>query len=100
MPKKFNGDLAKWENFWSSFESTIHANTTLSAVDKFNYLSSLLEGPAWSAVAGLNIITVNYTETIDTLRKRFGNKQQIISCHMDTLLELEPVMSPTNIKAL
>ena len=51
-------------------------------------------------MAGLKITTANYTEAIDTLRKRFGNKQQIISCHMDTLLELEPVMSPTNIKAL
>ena len=100
MPKKFNGDLTKWETFWSSFESTIHLNTTLSGVDKFNYLSSLLEGPALAAVAGLKITTANYTEAIDTLKKRFGNKQQIISRHMDTLLELEPVTSPTNIKAL
>ena len=50
-----------------------------------------------AAVAGLKITTANYTKAIDTLRKRFGNKQQIISCHMDTLLELEPVMSPANI---
>ena len=100
MPKKLNDDLTKWETFWSSFESTIHLNTTLSGVDKFNYLSSLLEGPALAAVAGLKITTANYTEAIDTLKRRFGNKQQIISHHMDTLLELEPVTLPTNIKAL
>ena len=100
MPKKFHGDLTKWETFWSSFESTIYINTTLFAVDKFNYLSSLLESPALSAVAGLKITTANYTEAIDTLRKRFGNKPQIISRHMDTLLELEPVTLPTNINAL
>ena len=52
-----------------------------------------------AAVAGLKIITANYTEVIDTLKKWFRNKQ-IISCHMDTLLELEPVILPTNIKAL
>ena len=34
------------------------------------------------------------------MTKRFGNKQLIISRHMDTLLELEPVVAPTNIKAL
>ena len=100
MPKKFNGDLTKWKTFWSSFELTIHINTTLSAIYKFNYLSSLLEGPALSAVAGLKITTANHTEAKDTLWKTFGNKQQIISCHMDTLLELEPVTSPTNIKAI
>ena len=52
------------------------------------------------AVAGLKLTAGNYTEAIDTLKKRFGNKQQIISRHMDTLLELESVASATNIKAL
>ena len=100
VPKKFNGDLTKWETFWSSFESSIHLNTTLSAVDKFNYLNTLLEGPALASVAGLKLTAANYSEAIDTLRKRFGNKQQIISRHMDTLLELESVTSSTNIKGL
>ena len=99
-PKKFNGDLTKWETFWSSFESSIHLNPGLTAVDKFHYLSSLLEGPAFAAVAGLKLTAPNYTEAIDTLTKRYGNKQLIIARHMDTLLELEPVTSSTNIKAL
>ena len=34
------------------------------------------------------------------LEKRFGNKQQIISRHMDTLLNLEAVTSPQNTRAL
>jgi len=46
VPKSFNGDLTKWEAFWSTFESAIHLNTSLSPVDKFTYLNSLLEGPA------------------------------------------------------
>ena len=87
IPRKFNGNLTKWETFWSSFESSIHLNTTLTAVDKFNYLNSLLEGPALTAVAGMKLTTANYAEAIDTLKKRFGNKQQIILLHMDTLLE-------------
>ena len=73
---------------------------TLSAVDKFQYLISLLDGPALAAVAGLKLTEPNYNEAIDTLTKRFGNKQLIICRHMDTLLELEPVVAPTNIKAL
>ena len=100
VPKTFNGDLTKWEAFWSTFESSIHLNPTLSAVDKFTYLNSLLEGPAMRAVAGLKLSAGNYTEAIDTLKKRFGNKRQIISRHMDTLLELESVSSVNNIRAL
>jgi len=41
--KSFNGDLTKWEAFWSTFESSIHLNRSLSPVDKFAYLNSLLE---------------------------------------------------------
>lgn len=100
IPRKFNGDLTKWEIFWSSLESSIHLNTRITAVDKFNYLNSLLEGPALAAVAELKLTTANYTEAIDTLKKRFSNKQQIISRHMDTLLELESVTLSSNTKVL
>ena len=91
--KRFNGNLTKWEIFWSSFESSIHLNPTLTTVDKFQYLSSLLEGPAYAAIAGLKITGPNYAQAIDTLTKRFGNKSLIIARHMDTLLELESVTS-------
>ena len=46
-PKKFNGDLTKWETFWSSFESSIHSNPALTTVDKFQYLISLLKEQLW-----------------------------------------------------
>ena len=39
VPKTFNGDLTKWEAFWNTFESSIHLHPTLSAVDKFTYLT-------------------------------------------------------------
>ena len=36
--KHFNGYIIKFYVFWESFESTIHKNEEMSAVDKFNYL--------------------------------------------------------------
>jgi len=84
--KKFNGELTKWLTFWDSFESSIHNNQELSDVDKFDYLRTLLEG----------LTAANYVEAITVLRQRFGNKQQIISKHMDVLLSLEAVTSQYN----
>ena len=98
-PKTFNGDLKKWETFWNTYESSIHLNS-MSAADKFTYLHSLLEGSAMRAVAGLKPTAPNYKEAIDILHKRFGDKQQIISRHMDTLLGLESVTSASHMKAL
>jgi len=48
--KKFNGDLIKWVTFWDTFESSVHSNPHLTDIDRFNYLKSLLEGPAYEAI--------------------------------------------------
>ena len=42
---KFKGDLTKFRSFWDSYDSAVHKNSGLSAIDKFN-LQSLLEGTA------------------------------------------------------
>ena len=77
--------------FWDSFKSAIHENPTLSDIDKFNNLRSLLERSARESIAGLTLTAPNYKEVVSILEKRFGDKQQIISRHMDLLLNLEPV---------
>ena len=85
---KFRGDITKWISFWDSFKSAVHENGPLSAIDKFNYLNSLLEGHASRAIQGLSLTEANYESAIEILNERFGRKQQIISAHMDELLKL------------
>ena len=96
--KRFNGDLTKWTTFWDTFKSAVHDNSTLTSIDKFNYLNSLLESAAAEAIAGLTLTSANYEEAIATLKRRFGNKQLIVNCHMDLLLNLEGVTSQHNLK--
>ena len=72
----------------------------LAAIDKFNYLNSLLMKPASDAISGLSLTATNYEEAVAILKKRFGNKQQIISRHMDILLSINPVNSSQNIDKL
>eukprot|EP00731_Ephydatia_muelleri_P009492 Em0005g78a len=52
------------------------------------------------AIAGLSLTSSNYDEAIAVLKKRFGNKQQLIAKHMDVHLHIEPVTSSRNIKGL
>ena len=78
----------------------MHNSTELSPVDKFNYLISLLDGPAAAAIAGLTLSSPNYCEAVTILKKRFGNKQLIVTRHMDTLMSLEAVTSQHNHKGL
>ena len=56
----FGGNLTKWTSFWESFESAVHNNDDLSDIEKFNYLTSLLERSAREAVSGLALTAANY----------------------------------------
>ena len=96
----FKGELTSWTTFWDSYQAAIDVNTSLSDIDKFNYLRSLLQGPTLDAIAGLTLTAANYQEAVEVLKERFGNKQQIIDKHMDALLSIEAVSSDTNLKAL
>ena len=98
--KKFGGDLTKWMTFWDTFESSVHNNPSLSKIDKFNYLNSLLESAAAESIAGLTLTSVNYDEAVATLKRRFGNKQLIVNRHMEILLNLESVCSHHHLKSL
>ena len=96
----FRGNQMKWTAFWDSFESAVHQNEHLSKIDKFNYLRSLLEGNAYDAIAGLSLSAANYTEAVQILQKRFGNKQSIISKHMEALLGIAAVTADHHLRDL
>ena len=96
----FDSNLMKWPTFWDSYEYAIHNNLDLSDVDKFNYLRSLLEHSTYNAITGLTLSTAHYQEAVETLHQSFGNKQMIISKHMETLLNVEAVSSDNDLKDL
>ena len=78
----------------------MHKNASLTNVDKFNYLRSPLDGPALNSITGLPLTEQNYKEATEILTDRFGNKQIIISSHMEALLKLQPVNAMSNVKGI
>jgi hypothetical protein len=98
--KHFKGDPIKSQAFWDSFETTIHNNEDVLVVSKMSYLVSLLEGPAYSAVAGLSLTSANYKTAVDTLKERFGYDEVVLSAHMDALLKLPGANTNSDAKKL
>ena len=78
----------------------MHNSRDLTDVDKLNYLRSLLERTAYDAIAGLTLSSANYADAVSILKKRFGDQELIVSWHMETLLNLEAVMSDKNLRGL
>ncbi|KAM7282439.1 uncharacterized protein ISCGN_002589 [Ixodes scapularis] len=74
---QYQGELTLWQPFWEQFQTAVHRNTRLTEGDKFQYLRSLLSGPAASAISGLQATAECYKDAIEILSERFGNKQRI-----------------------
>ena len=67
--QQFSGELTEWIRFWESFCTAIHDNPTLTPVEKFNYLRSLLKRTALDAIASLSLSAGNCQEAISIVEK-------------------------------
>ena len=72
----------------------------ISAVEKFTYLRSLVEGSAARAISGLQLTSANYSAALEVLRERFAQKQIIINSHMESLIKLKPVNVISDVKGI
>ena len=96
---KFDGDPEKWTPIFDSFLSTVDSHSSLEPLNKFRYLLNCLSGIAKDTLTGINVTNANYTVALELLRSRFGNKQIIISRHMESLINLPKVQS-SNVQEL
>ena len=78
----------------------VHDNSAISAVEKFTYLRSLVEGSAARAISGLQLTFANYSAALEVLRERFAQKQIIINSHMESLIKLKPVNVISDVKGI
>ena len=53
--KKFYGNPVEWVPFWDSFNSAVHQNSSISDVNKFNYLKYLIQGQAANTISGFSL---------------------------------------------
>ena len=91
----YNGDRLRWNEFWDSFECTVHKNTNLSETEKFSYLRSKLSGEATFAVSGLALSNENYDVAVTVLKERFGNNQEVKDLHYHEMINLQPANNNT-----
>ena len=69
-------------------------------MEKFNYLKGYLEGAAAKTIEGISLSNENYAKALDALKARYGNKQVIISSHMQHLLNIKAVTSMNDVKGM
>ena len=96
----FHGDPKKWRTFKELFDVAVMNNSDLSDVQMFHYLRGYLKGEARLAIEGLPVTADNFSEAIQLLEQRFGNKQVIVNSHMEELTEMREVVDKDDTKGL
>ena len=95
--KKFAGQIVKWQEFWDTFEGTIHKNPSLQPIEKFNYLRAQLENEALQSIEGLELTNTNYEVATILLKERYGNNQLIVDEHDTKLIVMPPASNKTTL---
>ena len=98
----FGGDIMKWTQFWDLFERNIDKNTTLSDVNKFQYMKGLLSGQAANVIAHLLITEDNYRSAVAALKQRYGHPSLLKGSHacIAALKAVEPVYNVKDLNKL
>ena len=72
----------------------------MANIGKFTYLRLFLSDSALQSINGLSSNVTNYKEAIEILHERYGNKQVLISAHMQTLRIKSGIKSHNDINGL
>ena len=62
--KQFDGNILEWKCFQDNFKAAIHKNPTLSPIEKFTYLKTLLKGEASLVVENLPLTEEHYNTAL------------------------------------
>lgn len=96
----FNAEFCQWLSFWTQFKSAVHENPSLANVEKFQYLRSLLGGPAAAFIAGLQPTEDCYPAAVEILSRRFHDTRRIVQEHLAHLRSLPSVQSSKDVGGL
>lgn len=92
---EFKGEYTKWTFFKNSFETTIHNDIYLTAMQKHQYLVGVLQGEALQVIQGFSISEENYESAWQLLKDTYDNQMVIIETHLDEMLSF-PVITKEN----
>lgn len=79
---EFSGKYSEYIQFKNSFDALIDSNESLSAIQKFYYLKSVLKGEASELIHNLTVTADNYHLARTLLQDRFENKKIIVNSHI------------------
>lgn len=94
--KTFQGDVTRWPTFKQLFTSLIKEDQTLTDAQRFHYLTSYLEGPAYDTIRHITAVGENFEQAWAALVKVYDDPRQLARTYLDRFLSYKsPPGKPT-----
>lgn len=84
----FDGQFDKWESFRESFMNGIHNRERMPAVQKLQYLKSVLRSEPEELVRNFGLTAENYELAWLLLNERYNNRRELVASHLRILTSL------------
>jgi len=88
----FDGSYEKWNHFFDLFKALVDSDASLTNVQKFYYLQSVLKDNAAQVIHSLEVTGENYPIALELLRSRFENKRLTTRHHVRALFNLPQIV--------
>ena len=83
------------ESFNETFGAAVHSSDSISKIEKFTYLKTYLDKSALQAIEGFPLKNENYAAAWQLLDEMYRNEQLTVSCHINNLIKLDPIIQPS-----
>lgn len=92
---EFDGNYLTWKSFHDLFERTVYSEKTISNVEKFQLLRTVLKGEASQIINHLQITEANFEAAWKLLKHRFNNERRLIETYVKNILNQEYIATET-----
>ena len=94
----FEGRYEEWMTFRDMFSQIVHDNSSLTDIEKMQYLKTHLRGEASRLVQHLQITNDNYNTGWEILSNRYGNERLAINKLIDKILDIPTIQHESAFK--
>lgn len=81
----FNGKVEDFQDFWALFNAIIHENTSISDVQKLQYLRNSLRGDPLKIISSLPLTAENYLIAYDAINLRYANPRRLANYYFNEI---------------
>ncbi|XP_076649206.1 uncharacterized protein LOC143356978 [Halictus rubicundus] len=100
--RPFDGNPIEWNSFYDTFQSLVHNDSKIPAVQKFYLLKNSLRGSVATIIEPLHASEENYLVAWELLKQRCDRPRQIVYAHLKSFFELPEISkdSPLSLRTL